>query len=99
VDFERDAAVSNHGADPIALGLPHRKPFLFLQEVTELEPGVRARARQVFDPADPIFGGHFPGDPIVPGVFLSEAIAQLAGIVAGAGQSERRFFLTALRSM
>lgn len=83
--------------DPIALGLPHRKPFLFLDTVTALVPGESATARVCFDPGDPVFTGHFPGRPIVPGVLLTEALAQLAGITGA--ESGREFLLSAIRSM
>ena len=83
--------------DPIALGLPHRPPFVFIQSVAELEPGISATCRQTFSPEDPMFRGHFPGEPIVPGVILTEALAQTAGI-AGGGDG-RAFRLSAIRSM
>src|SRR5437899_7525163 len=83
--------------DPIALGLPHREPFVFIDQVTELHPGERAIATKRFAPEDPMFRGHFPGEPIVPGVILTEALAQLSGIVAGhAGRALR---LAAIKSM
>ena len=85
-------------SDPVALGLPHRPPFLFLDSVISLTPGEEARAEKCFFPDDPIFLGHFPGNPIVPGVILTEALAQLAGI-AGAGPEGRTFLLSAIRSM
>ena len=83
--------------DPIALGLPHRAPFIFVDEVTELQPGESAVGRKVFAAEEPFFRGHFPGDPLVPGVILTEALAQLAGIAAG--QAERSFRLTAIKAM
>jgi len=83
--------------DPIALGLPHREPFVFVDAVTELIPGDRATATKTFDASDPMFRGHFPGDPVVPGVILTEALAQLSGIVSGnAGRALR---LAAIKSM
>ena len=84
--------------DPVALGLPHRPPFLFLDCVTSLTPGEAACGEKTFSADDPIFTGHFPGNPIVPGVILTEALAQLAGI-AGAGCDGRTFLLSAIRSM
>jgi 3-hydroxyacyl-[acyl-carrier-protein] dehydratase len=83
--------------DPIALGLPHREPFVFIDHVTELVPGERAVATKRFASEDSMFRGHFPGEPIVPGVILTEALAQLSGIVAGhAGRALR---LAAIKSM
>lgn len=83
-------------ADPLSFGLPHREPFLFIDRVLTCEPGVEATGEKVFLPEDRIFRGHFPGNPIVPGVLLAEALAQLAGI---AGASERGFLLSAIRAM
>ncbi|MEO8352329.1 MAG: 3-hydroxyacyl-ACP dehydratase FabZ family protein [Chthoniobacteraceae bacterium] len=68
--------------DPIALGLPHREPFIFIDEVTALDPGESASGRKSFAPETPFFAGHFPGDPLVPGVILTEALAQIAGLAA-----------------
>lgn len=56
--------------------LPHRDPFLFLSEVTELEGG-RARGAWHLTGDEPFFAGHFPGMPTLPGVLMLEAIAQL----------------------
>ncbi len=63
--------------------IPHRAPFLWIDRVEELEPGVRCVAVKFVDPADPIFAGHFPANPILPGVLLIEAVAQTAGVMLG----------------
>jgi 3-hydroxyacyl-[acyl-carrier-protein] dehydratase len=63
--------------------IPHRAPFLWIDRVEELEPGLRCVAVKFVDPADPIFAGHFPAKPILPGVFLIEAVAQTAGVMLG----------------
>ena len=63
--------------------IPHRPPFLWIDRVEELEPGVRCVAVKFVDPADPIFAGHFPAKPILPGVLLIEAVAQTAGVMMG----------------
>jgi 3-hydroxymyristoyl/3-hydroxydecanoyl-(acyl carrier protein) dehydratase len=63
--------------------IPHRAPFLWIDRVEELEPGVRCVAVKFVDPADPIFVGHFPAKPILPGVLLIEAVAQTAGVMLG----------------
>jgi 3-hydroxyacyl-[acyl-carrier-protein] dehydratase len=62
--------------------LPHRPPFLFVDEVTELVPGDRVRGRWWVDPEAWFFPGHFPGRPTLPGVLMLEAIAQLGAIAA-----------------
>ena len=84
-------------SDPIALGLPHRAPFVFVDEVLEIQPGERAFCRKTFLPEEPFFRGHFPGDPLVPGVILTEALAQTAGLAAG--QEGRGFRLSAIKGM
>lgn len=69
------------GRQEIEAIIPHRDPFLFLDEVLELEPGSRVVARKAVRPDDWYFPGHFPGRPIMPGVIIVEAMAQ-AGAVA-----------------
>ena len=63
--------------------IPHRPPFLWIDRVEELEPGVRCVAVKFVDPEDPVFAGHFPAKPILPGVLLIEAVAQTAGVMLG----------------
>jgi 3-hydroxyacyl-[acyl-carrier-protein] dehydratase len=64
------------------LALPHREPFLFLSELTELDPGRQGKAHWRVAGGEVFFRGHFPGNPVVPGVLLGESLAQLAGLVA-----------------
>jgi len=81
----------------VALGLPHREPFVFVDRVLARCGGESAECAKTFPAGTPFFAGHFPGAPIVPGVILAEALAQTAGLAAG--QPGRSFRLTAIRSM
>ena len=83
--------------NPADCGLPHRAPFVFVDDVTEIVPGESARGLKTFAPEEAFFRGHFPDDPLVPGVILTEALAQIAGIAAGRPGSRLR--LAAIRSM
>ena len=69
--------------------LPHRQPLLLIDAVEELEPGKRAVARKCVSYNEPYFGGHFPGEPVMPGVLIVEALAQ-TGAVAILGKDENR---------
>ena len=69
--------------------LPHRDPFLLLDEVIELEPGVRVVARKLVREDEWYLAGHFPGRPIMPGVLMVEAMAQ-TGAVAVLSDEENR---------
>ncbi len=65
--------------------LPHREPFLLVDRVIEVEPGVRAVGEKSVRDDEFWVPGHFPGEPIMPGVLITEAIAQVAGIAHMAG--------------
>lgn len=60
--------------------LPHRYPMLMIDQVTELEPGVKATALKNVSINEEIFVGHFPGDPVMPGALIIEALAQTGAV-------------------
>ena len=61
--------------------IPHRNPFLFIEKCTIIERGKIGKSFRTFDENEYFFEGHFPGNPIVPGVVIIEAMAQTAGVV------------------
>lgn len=69
--------------------LPHRAPFLLIDTVEELEPGKRVVAKKCVTYNEPFFQGHFPSNPVMPGVLICEALAQ-AGAVAILGLDENK---------
>lgn len=73
--------MSVYTAEEIMDIIPHRYPFLMLDSIEELEPGVRALGRKCVSVNEPYFQGHFPGNPVMPGVLIIEALAQ-AGAAA-----------------
>ena len=83
-------------------GLPHGPEFRFIDRLTALEPGRSGAGEYLVRGDEPFLKGHFPGHPLMPGVLLIEAVAQLAGVV---GQSDpaheplRGLKLTALRGV
>src|ERR1700750_1556326 len=88
---------ASEAMDPISLGLPHRAPFIFVETVEKIEPGLLARCSKTFRKDESFFEGHFPGNAIVPGVLLLEGMAQTAGIAIG--KPGKQFLLTAIRSI
>ena len=68
--------------------LPHRTPFVFVDSIVSISENV-IQASWTVNEGDPIFQGHFPGDPIVPGVLLIESLAQTAGLVLIARDPDR----------
>ncbi len=61
--------------------LPHRFPLLLIDRIVELEPMTRVRGYKNITYNEPVFTGHFPGNPVFPGVYMIEAMAQLGGAV------------------
>ena len=66
------------GRDVVEQVLPHRDPFVWVSRVVACEPGVSITAELDVDPKLPLFAGHFPGHPVLPGVIIMEALAQAA---------------------
>jgi beta-hydroxyacyl-ACP dehydratase FabZ len=62
--------------------LPHRYPFLLVDRIVEFDPGRRIVGIKNVTINEPFFQGHFPGHPIMPGVLIIEAVAQVGGILA-----------------
>ena len=79
--------MSLYTAQEIMNIIPHRYPFLLVDTIEELEPGVRALGRKCVSVNEPFFQGHFPGNPVMPGVLIIDALAQ-EGAVAILSQPE-----------
>lgn len=60
--------------------IPHRHPFLLIDTIEELEPGVRAKGTKCVTYNEPYFAGHFPKEPVMPGVLQIEALAQVGAV-------------------
>ncbi len=60
--------------------IPHRQPFLLIDTIEELEPGVRAVGKKCVSYNEPYFAGHFPNEPVMPGVLIIEALAQTGAV-------------------
>ena len=69
------------GIEEIKKLIPHRKPFLFIEECKIIQKGKIGESFRTFDQNEYFFEGHFPNNPIVPGVVIVEAMAQTAGVV------------------
>lgn len=60
--------------------IPHRQPFLLVDTIEEMEVGQRALGKKCVTFNEPFFAGHFPGEPIMPGVLIIEALAQTGAV-------------------
>ena len=60
--------------------IPHRQPFLLIDTIEEMEPGVRAVGKKCVSYNEPYFAGHFPQEPVMPGVLIIEALAQVGAV-------------------
>jgi len=77
--------------------LPHRYPFLLVDRIIDIEPGIKAVGIKNVTINEGFFQGHFPGHPIMPGVLIIEALAQVAGILAsrsGASDGRSVYFMS-----
>lgn len=75
--------------------IPHRQPFMLIDTIEEMEPGVRAVGKKCVSYNEPYFAGHFPGEPVMPGVLIIEALAPDRGsgnsLIAGKSGENRLF--------
>jgi 3-hydroxyacyl-[acyl-carrier-protein] dehydratase len=78
--------------------IPHRYPFLLVDRIDELEPGVRAAGVKNVTQNEPFFAGHFPDYPVMPGVLIIEALAQVGavGVMAGGAHRDKLALFTGI---
>ncbi|HEY2930171.1 MAG TPA: 3-hydroxyacyl-ACP dehydratase FabZ [Acidobacteriota bacterium] len=97
-----DSKVEVPSLEEIFKLLPHRYPFLLVDRILEWEPGKRIVGLKNVTINEPFFSGHFPGKPIMPGVLIIEAMAQVGGVLllhaAGAEAQNRLVYFTSIES-
>mgnify|MGYP001765902066 CR=1 FL=1 len=86
ISFNPKGRVNRLNSDPLTR-LPHGVSFRFVDRIVELTPGKRVVALKNVTAGDPHLQGHFPGNPLMPGVLLVEAMAQTAGLLLSEGSS------------
>jgi 3-hydroxyacyl-[acyl-carrier-protein] dehydratase len=74
--------------------LPHRYPFLLVDRIVELEPGKKIVGLKNVTMNEPFFPGHFPGHPVMPGVLIVEAMAQVAAVLVYSSSDENKGKIT-----
>jgi len=86
-------------AEGVKVFLPHREPFLFVDRAENIEPFVRGTGYKKILKSEPFFKGHFPNNPILPGVLGVEALAQTACLVVAAGYPRGQTINVLFRSL
>ena len=89
ITHEKRLEHMRHDIEEIMAILPHRPPFLFVDRITDVIPGDLIVAEKDLSFDDPAFKGHFPDNPIMPGVLVAEALAQTSGLLLGMEWKEK----------
>lgn len=89
IQKESSISVTSMSIADILEHLPHRYPFLLVDRVLDCQPGKSLTALKNVSVNEPFFPGHFPGQPIMPGVLIIEALAQAAGILAFKSETQQ----------